>query len=312
MKRALVVGINAYPRSPLRGCINDASAFNALIETNPDGAPNFETKIETDVPTASALLTQIRELFSGDVDIALFYFSGHGFINDLGGYLVTPDAQNNGEGVPMEAILQIANKSKAKNKVIILDCCHSGALGSSEATASNTFLNTGITILTASRPDEASIEENGHGVFTTLLLEALRGGAADILGNITPASVYAFIDQALGAWDAQRPMFKSNISSFTGLRVIAPRVPKETLRKLIEYFPSRTSDFQLSPEFEDTEPGFDPEKVLVFKNLQKFVSVGLVVPVDEEHMYYAALNSKSCKLTALGLHYWKLAKNKRF
>jgi len=46
--------------------------------------------------------------------------------------------------------------------------------------------------------------------------------------------------------------------------------------------------------------------------LQLYESVGLVEPVDAEHMYFAAMNSKSCKLTALGLHYWKLAKDKRF
>ena len=28
--------------------------------------------------------------------------------------------------------------------------------------------------------------------------------------------------------------------------------------------------------------------------------VGLVVPVGEEHMYYAAMNSTACRLTALG------------
>jgi len=36
--------------------------------------------------------------------------------------------------------------------------------------------------------------------------------------------------------------------------------------------------------------------------------VGLVVPVGAEHMYFAAMESKYCKLTALGYHYWHLAK----
>jgi len=45
--------------------------------------------------------------------------------------------------------------------------------------------------------------------------------------------------------------------------------------------------------------------------LQKLQSVGLIVPVDEQHMYYAAINSKACKLTALGYHYWRLVKDKR-
>lgn len=39
--------------------------------------------------------------------------------------------------------------------------------------------------------------------------------------------------------------------------------------------------------------------------------VNLVVPVGEAHMYYAAMNRKSCKLTALGVHYWNLVKNNR-
>ncbi|MCC3403956.1 caspase family protein, partial [Eubacterium callanderi] len=43
-----------------------------------------------------------------------------------------------------------------------------------------------------------------------------------------------------------------------------------------------------------------------------YESVGLIEPVDEEHMYFAAMNSKSCRLTPLGLHYWKLSKDKRF
>lgn len=56
-------------------------------------------------------------------------------------------------------------------------------------------------------------EINGHGVFTDLLLQALQGGAANITGQITPGSVYAYIDQALGEWK-QKPIFKTNIKRF--------------------------------------------------------------------------------------------------
>jgi hypothetical protein len=45
--------------------------------------------------------------------------------------------------------------------------------------------------------------------------------------------------------------------------------------------------------------------------LQKLEGIGLVVPVGEEHMYYAAMNSKSCELTAVGKQYWKLVKEGR-
>ncbi len=321
MRKALIIGINNYPTSPLRGCINDATAFGSIIETNGDGSPNIDVRIVTDIQTKSELKGQIRELFNGESETALLYFSGHGFINDLGGYIVTPDYSQHDEGVSMDEILIIANGSKAKNKVIILDCCHSGAFGSPKAVGGNsTNISEGVSILTASRADEPSLEINGHGVFTTLLLDALRGGAADLRGHITPGSIYAYIDQALGPWD-QRPVFKTNISKFTSLRTIVPQVPIETLRKITEYFEDATHQFALDPSYEPTnahevehtvvEPYAKQENVAVFKNLQKLQSVGLIVPVDEQHMYFAAMNSKACKLTSLGYHYWRLVKDKR-
>ncbi len=49
----------------------------------------------------------------------------------------------------------------------------------------------------------------------------------------------------------------------------------------------------------------------VFKELQICNRHGLITPVDAEHMYYAAINSTGCKLTALGAHYRKLAEENR-
>ena len=51
------------------------------------------------------------------------------------------------------------------------------------------------------------------GIFTNLVLAALEGGAADLRGHVTPGSIYAYVDQALGAWD-QRPIFKTNVTQF--------------------------------------------------------------------------------------------------
>jgi Caspase domain len=311
MRRTLAVGINKYPTAPLRGCVNDASALGSVMETNGDGSPNFDVRLATDVESKSKLAGLIKELFSGDCETALFYFSGHGFLNELGGYIVTPDARQHDEGVSMDDILKIANNSEVKNKIIILDCCHSGAMGSPKLGGGVTAqIVPGVTILTASKDIESAIEINGHGIFTNLLLDGLQGGASDLRGHITPGSVYAYIDQALGPWD-QRPVFKTNITQFTSLRTVAPQVPIDILRKLIEYFPVASHSFPLDPEYEYTYPKCKPEKIVVFRYLQRFESVGLVVPTDEEHMYWAAMNSKSCKLTALGYHYWRLVKNRR-
>jgi hypothetical protein len=75
------------------------------------------------------------------------------------------------------------------------------------------------------------------------------------------------------------------------------------------------SEFNLDPTFEperapgDSERGIPPpkpENTQKFSILQKYNRVNLVVPVDAPHMWHAAMNSKSCKLTVLGEHYRRL------
>jgi hypothetical protein len=319
LKKALIIGIDDYPTAPLNGCVNDANAVAELLKTNGDGSPNFDVFLNLNVQTKAEFLDLIEKLFAGDADASLLYFSGHG---SECGHLVTPDYRGRDLGVSMTDVLGCANRSKCKNKIIILDCCFSGKLGESSVTQSTeSILGEGITIMTASNRDEVSMESNGQGLFTSLFLQGLRGSAADITGRITPAGIYAFIDQSLGVWQ-QRPVFKTNISQFLSIRDIEPRVPKNILRKLGQYFDSPSDKFELDPSFEFTnnpsiqheviEPYSKEENVNIFKELQLFQSVGLVEPVDEDYMYFAAMKSKSCKLTALGLHYWKLSKDTRF
>jgi hypothetical protein len=210
----------------------------------------------------------------------------------------------------MDDILKYANESEARDKIIILDCCHSGAFGSPKLTGGYSALGEGVTVLTASTEDESAIEIGGRGVFTSLLIDALQGGSADLRGHITPGSIYSYIDSALGPWD-QRPVFKTNVLTFISLRQISPPVPIEILRKLKEYFESPTNEYKLDPSYEFTDDSAIDEHIEIFKNLQEFESVGLVVPVGEEHMYFAAMNSKSCRLTALGYQYWRLVKENK-
>lgn len=203
MRKALVVGINNYPTAPLRGCVNDANSIASVLAANGDGSPNFSVKLITspsDSITKPNLRSAIEELFQGPSDIALLYFSGHGFIKSTGGYLVTTDHQRYDEGVSMDDILNLANQSSARDKVIILDCCHSGAAGTPSIMGSNLAqLSEGLSVLTASRDSESAMEVNGSGVFTSLVIDALKGGASDVRGNITPGSIYSYVDEALGS-----------------------------------------------------------------------------------------------------------------
>lgn len=316
MKKALVVGIDAYPSCPLLGCKNDANEIAEILERNGNGSPNFETRKFLDIPTKGELKKHIRECFAGKSEISLFYFSGHGHIDNIGGYIVTPDFQNDDYGVSMHDILEIINNSQCSNRVVILDCCHSGFMGRhSSATQDACVINEGVTILTASKQDEPAVEVAGHGLFTALLIDAMKGGAADVLGKITPGGIYAYIDKSLGAW-GQRPVFKTNVTSFSPLRTATPQVDETILRRITQYFPQSNSEFPLNPSFEPTNAPEEPHNIIepyanvtntaVFSDLQKLEGVGLVVPCGEEHMYYAAMHSRACRLTPTGQHYWRL------
>src|SRR5690348_231887 len=108
MRKALVVGIDDYSQAPLSGCVNDANAIASLLRTDENRDPNFHCQMLTapEQTISKASLTQkIDELFAYEADVALFYFSGHGTANNLGGYLVTPDARKYSEGVPMSDLL---------------------------------------------------------------------------------------------------------------------------------------------------------------------------------------------------------------
>ena len=175
----------------------------------------------------------------------------------------------------------------------------------------------GLTVLTASTKDQYATEENGSGVFTTLLVDALCGSAANLTGDITPGSIYAHIDQSLGAWE-QRPVFKTNVKQFVSLRAVSPAIQISELRLIPKYFPAPGFEYNLDPTFEPELKGRDEgmpppntDNTEIFAILQKYNRLNLLVPLKAQHMWNAAMESKSCKLTALGEHYRKLVSKNR-
>jgi Caspase domain len=316
MRKALIVGINYYQHiSSLRGCVNDAYNVKSVLDRHADGTINFSTNLivateSNSLITRKSLKDKAIDLFKDDSDVAFFYFSGHGYLESTGGYLITSDCSTGDDGLSMNELLLIANDSPSRNRIVVIDCCHSGQMGTPEIKEDKAILKEGMTILTASSANQYAIERNGSGVFTNLLVDALSGSAANLVGNITPGSVYAHIDQSLGPWE-QRPIFKTNVKSFTNLRNVQPPISLSDLKVIIKLFSDPGDEFQLDPSYEPDSSSPNDENIEKFKVLQRYNRVNLVIPVGEDHMYYAAMNSKSCKLTVLGVHYWNLIKNER-
>lgn len=323
LRKALVVGINYYKNgNSLHGCVNDAHSVKSVLERHSDGSVNFGVKLlcgtsSADAIERSLLRQQIQALFEGDSEIALFYFAGHGHIEATGGYLLPSDSKSGDDGIALNDVLTYANNSPAQNKVIILDSCHSGIAGAHPSTATTAELTDGLTILTASTAEQYANEKNGAGIFTALLIDALSGAASNLVGDVTPGSVYAHIDQSLGPWD-QRPVFKTNVKRFVSLRKVQAPIGLQELQRIVELFPSPGFEFQLDPSFEPERAAIDPSVAIPnpintakFAILQKYNRVGLVVPLDAPHMWHAAMGSKKCKLTVLGEHYRRLVEDGR-
>ncbi len=314
MRKALVVGINQYVHQPiLYGCVNDAYAVKDVLERHSDGTRNFGVRQLTasggESVSRSELRTHVQELFAGDAETALFYFAGHGHLDSTGGYILASDARAGDEGLSLADVLTFANASRARNKIIILDSCHAGMAGARPA-AQQSELSDGLTILTASTAEQYAVEENGSGVFTKLFVDAMNGAAANLVGDVTPGGVYAHIDQSLGEWE-QRPVFKTNVQSFVSLRKVQAPITLADLHRITELFPSIGYEFPLDPTFEPESGNANPENTEKFGVLQRYARVNLVVPVGTPHMYHAAMESRSCKLTVLGEHYHRLVEKGR-
>lgn len=324
MRRALIVGIDHYEHlGSLTGCVNDAHSMADVLARNDDGSTNFKTpRVMTangpgDEITRYGLKEAVRQLFSSDAEIALFYFAGHGSLEDTGGFLCSSESRTGDDGLSLAEVMTLAASSTAGNRIIILDSCNSGIVGARADLPAVAEIKKGTTILTASTAGQNALEVTGGGagLFTSLLVDALRGGAANLIGDVTPGSVYAYIDQSLGPW-GQRPVFKTNVEYFVSLRRAEPPITLADLQALAKHFPHPDYQLQLDPAFEperSTEdlrnpaiPPPDPDKVSVFQRLQCYVKVNLVRPVGAPHMWHAAMQSKSCALTTLGRHYRNL------
>lgn len=137
-----------------------------------------------------------------------FYFSGHGAPDPRTGssYLVPSDGDPNylsETGYPVRELYAKLSASGAKEAVVLLDACFSGAGGRSVLAKGARPLvvrreapeapPAAVTVLAAAAEDQitAAHEEAGHGLFTYFLLKGLDGAAGK--GPVTAASLHRWL-----------------------------------------------------------------------------------------------------------------------
>ena len=136
MRRALLCACSEYRDpafAPLKFSLNDIEAVRHLLEERE--LCDFEDIEVLSNPGKSEAHEAIEHLTadSEQDDLILFYFSGHGKLARDGSVaLVLNDTKENrlhSTGLLDDQLRILFNASRARKRVIILDCCYSGAVG---------------------------------------------------------------------------------------------------------------------------------------------------------------------------------------
>ncbi len=231
-RKALLVGLEKYANSrwkTLPGSAEEAKELGELLRKNGDGSINFQTEnitymIDEDV-TRKGLRSAIRELLKGEPELALFYFSGHGAMTDEGGFLVTFDGEAHDDGVRMNELIHLSRLSDAKNIVIIIDSCNSGATGIAEGSTifgrEFAHIPDKVSILTASGSDQPARMYNRRSLFTHVLCKGLGGKAKDFKGRVSVPLLYEYISREF-AKHPQSPQLQVFMKETFSLRLANP------------------------------------------------------------------------------------------
>lgn len=209
----LTVGISNYKgeQQDLRLPAKDAALIKKLYNTVGD----CEIKFLWDKNATSQNITkEMKKLFAkaGGNDCIVLFFSGHG--SEAG--LLTHEKKT----VTYATIREIFASSKAKNKIIFADACHSGKLRSESINdgltrISNTHDN--YMMFLSSRHNETSIESRflANGMFTSALVKGLRGAADNNNDRvITARETFDYVSETVKklSSDTQHPVMYGNFS----------------------------------------------------------------------------------------------------
>jgi uncharacterized protein YjbI with pentapeptide repeats len=214
-KKALIIGISDYDNLSLphlEFCKNDGDEMSNFLQSQGYEIPK-ENKLIGKI-NHQIMRNAIIQFFTNEnikpKDLLLFYFSGHGLIEDNGdNYLATSEADPDRpyeSAIPFDELTKMANRSISNKIVMILDCCYSGGAikggkGNPEDAANigrdsidkaiAQRVGEGVCVLASSQAYQESYGKSqlNHSLFTYYLLYGLKGvkgESADIKGNVTP------------------------------------------------------------------------------------------------------------------------------
>jgi Tol biopolymer transport system component len=131
--RAVLIGTGRYTHLPqVPAARHSLDRMRSLLTGELCGWPADRVSVFRDPRAPGVLPDQLMELFVAAQDVALFYYVGHGqidFQDTLCLGLVdsrTTDERRRTTSLPFDAVRYALTHSRAKVKIVILDCCYAG------------------------------------------------------------------------------------------------------------------------------------------------------------------------------------------
>ena len=240
--RALLIGNSTYLADEhnlqtLKGPVKDIAVLNRALAD--PGTGLFDDADVTLLPEATSTRA-IRALgrFFGTAtrdDVLLVYFSGHGKLDQSGRLHLcmqdTDSADLLSTAVSSARISEFVDASRARNVVIVLDCCYAGAFRGAEL--GQAMAGPGRYVLTSCRGTQLANDatvENGTSYFTQHLVDGLLGAAADQDGDgyVTFSDLYAYVDRRLREAGKQIPQRRVDGDGDLPLAKRSQPVPAQT------------------------------------------------------------------------------------
>lgn len=222
--RAILIGTTAYRASGFPALL--PAAANSLVGmrdvlTDPElcGWPKDRVSV-IENKTRVDLEQDLRRLASDCDDVLLLYFVGHGVVLEEGElcWVLTDTALDNPDiaGLEYSRVRKALLKSRARLKIVILDCCYSGLAienslsGSKSADyIADVTSTSGVYTLTASDfiARVAALDQQAHNAtsFTKELITLIRNGIPGEEEWLTLNAIYSRLRDRLLKRDLPRP-----------------------------------------------------------------------------------------------------------
>jgi hypothetical protein len=252
-RHALLIATETYADPALRRLIapgGDARALEGVLSDPSIAGFEVTTLIDQPHHVVGEAIGEFYRVRRRD-ELTLLYFTGHGVKDDDGSlYLAMANTRRDSlmfTALAAELVDRAMAGCPSRQKVLVLDCCYSGAFPAGKLAKAGTDVHTlerfqgrGRAVLTASDATQYSFEGDAvvgsaaRSVFTRHLVAGLRDGSADLDGDgdVTVDELYSYVhERVVAEMPRQRPKHQSDVEG----RIVLARNPRWTLPEYLRH-----------------------------------------------------------------------------